>query len=118
MKTFARYIVAIIGNVIGFLAAGYFVAGFSVTKDPKQLLFLAFVFALLNFILKPILKMVLGPIIILTLGLGILAINAGMLFLLDRFSENLTIATIPALVYASLIIGAVNFIFHMGTKKD
>lgn len=118
MKTLARYVVAIIGNAIGFLVADYFIAGFSVTKDPKQLLILAFVFALLNFILKPILKLVLGPIIILTLGLGILAINAGMLFLLDRFSENLTIATIPALVYASLIIGAVNFIFHMGTKKN
>ena len=118
MKTLARYIVAIVGNIIGFLAADYFVAGFNVVKDPKQLLILAFVFVLLNFILKPVLKMVLGPIIILTLGLALLAINAGMLYVLDRFSSGLTIATIPALVYASVIIGVVNFVFHLGTKKE
>ena len=40
MKTIARYVVAIVGNGIGFLAAAYWIPGFVVTKDLKQLFIL------------------------------------------------------------------------------
>ena len=117
MKLAAHLIVAIIANAIGLLAAAYFVSEFNLIVNYQSLFVLAAIFTLLNFVLKPILKLFLGPIIILTLGLGLILINALILYLLDILSKNLTIETVPALIYSSLIVGAVNFIFHLATKK-
>lgn len=70
----------------------------------------------LNFILKPILKLVLGPIIVLTLGLGLIIVNGLVLWTLDFLSPELTIQSIPALLWATLTIGAINFIFHVAQR--
>ncbi len=78
---------------------------------------MAAILTLLNFILKPILTLVLGPVIILTLGLGLILVNARILKILDLFLNNLTIETIPALLYATILIGVVNFVFHTATKN-
>ncbi len=117
MKTIAKIIVALIANAIGLLAAAYFIPDFHLKITISDLLLLSAVLALLNFILKPVIKLFLGPIIILTLGLGLILVNVIILYLLDILSPNLTIETVPALIYSSLIIGAINFIFHLATKE-
>ena len=48
---------------------------------------------------------------------GLIVVNAFILYLLDILSQNLTIDGIPALIYASVIIGLVNFVFHFATKE-
>lgn len=116
MKLLTHIIVAIIANVIGLVAAAYFVTGFDLNADLPTLLFLAAILTALNFFLKPILKLFLGPIIVLTLGLGLIAVNAFILYILDILSQNLTIETIPALIYGSIIVGLANFVFHYSTK--
>ena len=117
MKTAAKILVAFIANIIGLLAAAYFVTGFNLNIAYQDLLTLAAILTVLNLILKPILKLFLGPIIILTLGIGLILINIVILYILDILSKNLIIETIPALIYSSLIIGFINFIFHLATKK-
>ncbi len=116
MKLAAKILVAVIANIVGLLAAGYFVTGFNLNITYQDLLILAAILTALNLVLKPILKLFLGPIIILTLGIGLILINIVILYILDIFSKNLTIETIPALIYSSLIIGFINFIFHLATK--
>jgi putative membrane protein len=110
----------IAGNAFALWLANLWVPGFVVTTSIPKLILLAFILALLNFILKPILKLIFGPIIILTLGLGLIIVNAAILLMvqylgnsLDILSGSLSIQGIPALVYSTLIVSAVNFIVHI-----
>ena len=118
MRSIAHIIVAILINALGLLAAAYFIFGVSLNGDIKTFIVMALVLTLLNAALKPILKLILAPIILITLGLGLILVNAIILNILDKIFINLTIASIPALLYASLVIGFVNFIFHLSTKDN
>ncbi|HUX35762.1 MAG TPA: phage holin family protein [Candidatus Paceibacterota bacterium] len=117
MKSAAKFIIAIVANAAGLLAAGYFVQGFNMDVNAQSLVLLALILTILNFFLKPFLKLLLGPVIILTLGLGLILVNMTVLYILDMLSQNLTIENISALVYSSIIIGLVNFVFHLATKE-
>jgi uncharacterized membrane protein YvlD (DUF360 family) len=59
----------------------------------------------------------LGPIIIITLGLGIIIINAIILYLLDYFLVQITISGLYPLIYATLIISVINLVFHFSAKR-
>ena len=48
----------------------------------------------------------------ITLGLFNLVINGGLLYIVDKYSQNLTINGLPALIYGTLIITIVNVIIH------
>ena len=115
-----KVIITILGNALALWLANQFVPGFVLTANILQLALIGLILALLNWILKPILVLVLGPIIILTLGLGLIIVNAIILELLsfsaghiDFLSGSITISTIPALIFATLIVSAVNFIIHL-----
>ena len=111
-----KVIGATLANGLALLVAAYFISGFKLTSDYKEVAVIALILTALNFILKPVLKLILGPIIILTLGLGLFLVNAIVLYILDILTKNLTIETIPALAFASLVVGAVNFTFHLLIK--
>ncbi|MBI4085820.1 MAG: phage holin family protein [Candidatus Liptonbacteria bacterium] len=117
MKAASKILVALIGNIIGLVVAEYFVAGFDLNIGYRELLALGVALTVLNLVLKPVIKLFFGPIIILTLGISLILVNAVILYILDIFSKNLTIESVTALIYSSLIVGAVNFVFHLATKK-
>ncbi len=112
-----RWAAAIILNVIAIVLAAYWIPGFLLTGGVIEWLKLGVILAVLNFLLKPILRLLLGPVIVLTLGLGLIAVNMFILYLLDISSSNLSIQGVPALFYAALLIGIFNFVFHFVTKK-
>ena len=97
--------------------AAYFVSGFNVSFNFYDFIKVVIIFTALNFLIKPIIKLILSPIIIITLGLGLILVNGAILYMLDFFSENITITGLTSLFYATLIIGAVNFIIHLFIKK-
>lgn len=117
MRILLRPLIAIVVNVLGLVAAAYFVPNFNLSNTPQDILWVALIFAALNLLLKPVLKLLLGPLILLTLGLALIFINMLMLYLLDFFSENLMIGGVVPLLYAALIIGLVNFSFHFATRS-
>ncbi|MEK7110506.1 MAG: phage holin family protein [Patescibacteria group bacterium] len=117
MRFIARLIASLVANIVGLLAAGYWVAGFTVTHEPKDLIIIGTVLMALNATLKPVLKLFLGPIIVLTLGLGAIFVSALIFLLLDFLLPGLSIATIPALLWSSLLIGLINAIFHFAFKS-
>lgn len=112
-----RPLFALLANALALFAAGYLLSGFVISGGYVELLWLAVALTLLNFFVKPLLKLLLGPVILLSLGLALLFVNALVLYLLDLFSENLTITGVQTLLVASLVIGAVNLIFHFFTKR-
>ena len=120
MHWILRIILVIAGNALALWIANRFVPGFILNSNLWQLALIALILALLNWILKPILTLVLGPIIILTLGLGLIVVNALILYLLPILANNLdflrgsiTIQTIPALIFATLVVSIVNFLIHL-----
>ena len=119
MRFLFKVILAIIINGTALFAADYFVPGFLILKsDPKSFLILILILTALNYVLKPVLKLLLGPFIVLSLGLGLIFLNAVILKLLDIFSPALTIQGIVPLLEATLIISVINFVFHLATRTS
>lgn len=116
MKLAAHIVGAVIINAIALWVASLLLPNFHLTPVTVDVLGVAAILTLLNFLVRPILKFILMPFIIVTLGVGLLAINAFMLYLLDFFAKDLSIQGIPTLIYATLIIGVVNFVFHLFTR--
>jgi len=116
MKLIAHIIGAVMINALALWAAGALLPNFQLTPGLVGILAVAGVFTVLNFLIRPILKFVLMPFIIVTLGLGLLFINAFILYLLDFLTKDLSIQGVPTLIYATLIVGVVNFVFHLFTK--
>jgi putative membrane protein len=122
MHWLARIVLVILGNSFALWLANQYVPGFVLNATWVQLVIIALVLSLLNFILKPIFTLILGPIIILTLGLGVLIVNAIIIYLLpiladhlDFLNGSIKIQTIPALLLTTLIASVINFIIHLVT---
>ena len=120
MHWLVKMVVVIAGNGFALWAADHFIPGFVLNASWAQLALLAFILAVLNFILKPVLTLILGPIIVLTLGLGVIVVNAIIIYLLpilanrlDFLHGSISIETIPALLFATLLVSAVNFLIHL-----
>src|SRR5258708_5381869 len=77
------------GNAFALWLANRWVPGFTLTAPILGLILLGLTLTILNFILKPILTLVLGPIIIITLGLGLIIVNAIILWFASYLSQNL-----------------------------
>ncbi len=110
----------IVGNGLALWLADRYVPGFVVHATWFQLVLIALILAILNGLLKPVLTLVFGPIIVLTLGIGVIVVNAVILYILplvlnyiDFLRNGITIQDIPALVYTTLIVSIVNFVIHL-----
>jgi len=117
MRLLAKLILIIAANAAAIWAATRYIEGVNFEGGLRELAVAALILIALNLVLKPLLKLFLGPIIILTLGLGLVLVNAIVIYILDIFSKNLTIDGIPALFYATILISALNFVVHLATKK-
>lgn len=116
MKFLFRLIFSFFSNLVALIIAGNVIPGFEITSNLVNLMIAAGIFTLINIYLRPLVKMILSPLVILTLGLFTLVINAGMLYLLDILSANVTISTTESLIYGTLLITGVNFLLHFSAK--
>jgi putative membrane protein len=120
MHWLIKALIVILGNALALWLANHWVSGFILSANLVQLLVIGLILAILNFLLKPLLALVLGPIILITLGLGIIIVNAIILYLLpilanhlDFLRGSITIQSIPALFLATIIVSVVNFVIHL-----
>jgi len=120
MHWLLKFAIIVAGNVLALWLANIYVPGFILQGTWFQIALVALALALLNGLLKPVLTLVLGPIIVLTLGIGVLVVNALILWLLpmvvnyvDFLHGSIIIDGIPALVYTTLIVTVINFVIHL-----
>lgn len=111
-----RFIYQILVNAIAIKVASYYIPGFNFSGDLVSLAWVAFLLTLVNFFLKPVLKLITGPLILLTLGLFTVVINMAMLYIVDYFTPDLAITGIEPLFWATIVFGAVNIIFSIFKK--
>jgi len=120
MHWLARLAIIVGGNALALWIANMYVPGFALSGNWVTLVLIALVLAGLNFLLKPVLTLILGPVIVLTLGLGVLVVNAIILYILpiiadhiDFLHGSIIIQNIPALFFATLIVSVINLIIHL-----
>lgn len=113
-----RILLALIGNVFALLLSQALIPGFQLSPNFFDILIIGLILTALNFFLKPVLKLIFGPIIVLTFGLGSLVVNMILLYILDILSKGITIQgnILLSLLLASVIVGVINIIIHWSKK--
>ncbi|GAB2637399.1 phage holin family protein [Kribbella swartbergensis] len=115
-------IVKLLANAVALAIAAWLVSGITVQgattgRRVLTLLIVAAVFGLVNAIVKPIVKLLSLPFIILTLGLLIFVINAAMLLLTSWITGKLDVqfhvdGFWPAALLGSLVITVVGMLLN------
>ena len=82
------FLIRLLINGIALWVATQSVSGLSFDGPPYMLVAVALLFGAVNAIVRPVVKIFTFPILILTLGLFIFVINALMLWLTGRISEE------------------------------
>ena len=116
MKLLLRLAAHIGSNILALIAAQRLFTDFTLSAHWKGLLIVGVLFGVLNMLIKPVLKLLFGPLIILTLGTFLIIINAIVLYLTDIVSDAIAIGSIRTLLLSTLVIGLVNFLLHMVTR--
>jgi putative membrane protein len=118
IKFFIRWTI----NAIALYIAVLVVPGIELGGDWTSLLWVALIFGLLNALLRPLLKLLTCPLILLTLGLFTILINTGMLLLTSNIGQSLGLDfTVdgfwPALL-GSLIISVVSVVLSIFLRDE
>ncbi len=102
-----RFLLKIIIGSVALWVASALLAGFSVAGGLKGYLAAGLLLAVLNTFVRPVLKLLSLPLILLTLGLFTVVINAAILWLAADLSGVVTIAGPLTLLWATLIVSLV-----------
>ena len=123
-----KIVVWIVTNAVALGVAAWLVPGITFTGSTKtsdrivQILLVGAVFGVINAFVKPAVKLFSFPLIILSLGLMLIVINALMLWLTSWASGKLNLdfhvdGFVPALL-GSLIISLVSWGLHLALDDD
>lgn len=110
-------------NAIALWLAVLIVPGLTFTSpDPLKVLLVAAVFGLVNAVVRPVLTVLSCPLVVVTLGLFILVINALMLLLTGWLSDQLGLGFevsgfIPALL-GGILIGIVSAVLTLAVGRN
>jgi putative membrane protein len=102
---------------LSFWVATALIPGIDVKGGFTTYLWVALLFGLLNATLGSLLKLLTLPAVILTLGLFLVVVNAAMLMLVSRWSDELEVKNFWAAIFAAIIISVVTrLVSSVGTK--
>ena len=105
-------------NAAALWVAGELVSGIDLDGDFWTILLVALVFGLINTFIKPVLKLLSLPVIILSLGLFTIIINAAMLGLTAGITDALSINDFWSAVLGAVIISIVSAVLNTFVKDE
>jgi putative membrane protein len=110
-------------NAVALFAAVALVDGIIPQSDTwVSYIWLAVIFGLVNAFLKPVLKVVGCPFIILTLGLGAVLINTLLFYLAGQigtqFNVGFTVENFWAALLGAIIVSVVSFFLNIFLKDE
>jgi putative membrane protein len=110
------------GNAIALYAAVAFV-GDATLAGWTSLIIAAAVFGVVNALVKPVVKLLALPLIVLTIGIALFFINVLMLWITDAIVGGIRFDGFGALVGASIVVWLVNMVLTWlpgpwGADKD
>ena len=115
-RLLARFLVI---AVAVWLVAAY-VPGVVVREGIDSYLVIALIFAAVNLLVKPVLKLLSFPLLLVTLGLFLIVINALMFGLTALLTDRLDVQGVGPAVIASLVISVVTWVGDnvLGLDRD
>lgn len=114
-----RFIAQILINALAIFLADYLLSGFIFEGNILTLLIAGLIMGLINFFIRPVLRLLAAPLIVISLGFFIIIINMGLLWLLEYLVPELTITGFWTYLWGVIIISSVNIIFsRVGKKKS
>jgi putative membrane protein len=112
-----RLILRLLINAAALWVAARYVPGISYAGSPVGLFGVALVFGVINVFVKPLIKLFSLPVLILTLGLFTLVINALMLWLTSAFAASFGlafhVAGFGAAFWGALVVSIVSMLLAM-----
>lgn len=96
-------------NAVALWLAATIVDGITLEGSFLGILLVALIFGLINALIKPLLKLISAPLIVATLGLFTLLINAFLLWLTSLLTNVLTVQGLWDAILGSLIISVVSW---------
>jgi len=119
-KIMFSLIFQVAGGVLSFWLAIKFVSGVEFTGEIKYLIMAGAFLGLLNFFIKPVIKIIALPFNILTFGLFGLIINMGLIWFVSLAFPELIIQGIVPLFWTTLIVWLVSYflgLYHSRKKE-
>ena len=112
-------IVYILANAVAILVADRIVPGFGFHGQFIDLVIASVTIGIINSFVKPIVKLLTFPIIILTLGIFSILINVFLLELAAALLRSITISGFWAALFAAVIISLTNnFILSLSKSEE
>jgi len=114
-----RLIIRLVINVLALLAAVWLIPGIDFVGERWwMLIVVAAIFGLVNALIRPIVMVFSCPLLILTLGLFTIIINAAMLGLTAWISNNVfnlgfIVTDFWAAIFGALVVSVVSFILTL-----
>ncbi len=112
-----HFILRLLATATALWVAELVVPGITYTGGPVGLLLVALVFGFVNAIVRPVLKLLTCPLVILTLGLFIFVLNALMLWLTSALAQALgvgfTVRGFWAALVGAIIVGVVSMLLNL-----
>jgi putative membrane protein len=109
-------LIRLAGNLAALWVASELLDDVTYADDFGVLLLAAVVFTIVNWIVKPIVTILALPVIILTLGIALLFVNALMLLIVDWLVGDFDIEGFWTLVGATVIVWVVNLVLSAAQR--
>ena len=117
-----KFILRWVINAIALFLAVYLVPGVNLQGSWTSLIWLALIFGLINAFLRPLLKLLTCPLIVLTLGLFTLLINTFLFWLTSQvgqaFGIGFTISGFWPAFLGGLVVTVVSVIMSLILKDE
>lgn len=105
-----RFIWKIAANTLALFIAAYYLNGFIIGGGIVSILIGGVVLALIHVFIRPILKLISLPFLIITLGFFNIIINIVLLLIADNFLPQLSVTDFRSLFWGSIIISIANIV--------
>lgn len=113
-----KLVIRLFINAVALWGAATVVSGVTLSRDFWAVLMVALIFGVVNALIKPLVTLLTLPLVILTLGLLTLVINAGMLILTASLTRHLSVAGFGAAFLGALVISLVSFLLSVFLGGD
>lgn len=110
------FILRLLGNSIALYLANLTVGSFVFNGSIREYLIAGIFLTALHFVVRPILKTFLSPLIWITLGLFTLVINGAILWIVDYFLDFMLIESFVALLWVTIIVSVMGVITKIISK--
>ena len=116
MGIIKKFALLFITNAVALYLATLFIDGVSIPLELESFAVVIAVLTLIHLFIRPLIKIVLAPVTLLTLGLGSILVNALTLYLLDLILPTVSVAGLLPLFLTTLIVSIVSTIFATASK--